>query len=81
MQYEDDVLQAQAVSVLPDHILALIGQKGEKEDELAKHLLAFFKNDFFTWVSLSHLWSLPLFPLDYIRFLFRRKYKGSRHAL
>ena len=61
MQYEDEVLQAQAVSVLPDHIVALIGQKGEAEDHLAKQLLAFFKNDFFTWVSLPHSCSASLF--------------------
>ena len=55
MQYEDEILQAQAVSVLPDRIVDLIGQTGEKEDQLAKELLAFFKNDFFTWVSLISL--------------------------
>ena len=55
MQYEDEVLQAQAVSILPDKIVTLVGAKGEQEDQLAKQLLAFFKNEFFTWVNFAAL--------------------------
>ena len=51
LQYEDEVLKATALSVLPQNIWELIGSQGAQQDELARRLLAFFKNEFFTWVS------------------------------
>lgn len=52
VQYEDETLQAQALSLLPDDILGAIGSEHEEEDRLARRLLAFFKNEFFTWVCI-----------------------------
>ena len=58
LQYEDETLKVQALSVLPDDIFSAIGASGEAEEALARQLLAFFKNDFFAWVEL-------LLPIDF----------------
>ena len=63
LQYEDELLQAIAQSVMPldrltssaDSAAALSASMGEQpvrqaEDLLAQELLAWFKHDFFTWV-------------------------------
>ncbi len=63
MQYEDELLQAIAQSVMPlDRLVssaqsaaALSASMGERparqtEDLLAQELLTWFKHDFFTWV-------------------------------
>ena len=63
LQYEDELLQAIAQSVMPldrlissaDSAAALSASIGEQpvrqaEDLLAQELLAWFKHDFFTWV-------------------------------
>ena len=71
MQYEDELLQAMAQSVMPmgrltesaDKAAALSASIGEQplrqtEDLLAQQLLAWFKYEFFTWVShiQCHIW-------------------------
>ena len=53
LQYEDELLKATALSVLPQNIWELIGSQGAQLDELARRLLAFFKNEFFTWVGCA----------------------------
>ena len=53
LQYEDELLKATALSVLPQNIWELIGSQGAQQDELARRLLAFFKNEFFTWVGFA----------------------------
>lgn len=63
LQYEDELLQALAQSVMPmdrlidsaDKAAALSAALQEQpvrqqEDLLAQELLTWFKNDFFTWV-------------------------------
>lgn len=64
LQYEDELLQALAQSVMPmdrltksvDKAAALSAAMGEQpvrqaEDLLAQELLGWFKHEFFTWVS------------------------------
>ena len=67
MQYEDELLQAIAQSIMPldqmnssaEDAATLSAAMGEQpvrqvEDLLARELLTWFKHDFFTWVSTSH---------------------------
>ena len=61
LQYEDETLQALAMSVLPDDVLEAVGAEGEAEDQLARRLLAFFKNNFFSWVCLQKTITQSLF--------------------
>ena len=62
MQYEDETLQAMALSCIPDDELREKAQqqmhearsRGEElaaQDDLAKQLLEWFKHKFFTWVG------------------------------
>ena len=62
MQYEDETLQAMALSCIPDdelreeaqqqvHEAQAKGQHLAEQDAMAKQLLDWFKHKFFTWVS------------------------------
>lgn len=78
LQYEDETLQAMALSCIPDDELREKAQqeipeahaRGEtlaEQDALAKQLLEWFKRKFFTWVSTSFIcqaraWSCRLHP-------------------
>ena len=65
MQYEDETLQAMALSCIPDdelreeaqqqvHEARAKGQHLAEQDAMAKQLLDWFKHKFFTWVSQSY---------------------------
>ena len=66
VQYEDETLQALALSVMPDRVLELAQPSPEQEDELATRLLAWFKTDFFAWVCQQPLERNILLPLPHI---------------
>lgn len=51
VQCRDEVLQALALSLFPESISELLDGGPDNQEELAKRLLAWFKNDFFKWVS------------------------------
>ena len=85
LQYEDETLQAMALSCIPDDELREKAQqeipeahaRGEtlaEQDALAKQLLEWFKRKFFTWVSFKlHLPSkglvLQIAPSNHITLL------------
>lgn len=65
MQYEDETLQAMALSCIPDDELREKAQQqmqearshgGEitEQDAMAKQLLEWFKHRFFVWVGMSY---------------------------
>lgn len=63
--YEDDALQKKALSVVPLHQLQEQAEQTMKNDDqctskdraLTKHLLHWFKNQFFTWFDAPECWS------------------------
>ena len=65
MQYEDETLQAMALSCIPDdelreeaqqqvHEARAKGQHMAEQDAMTRQLLDWFKHKFFTWVSQPH---------------------------
>ena len=73
VQYEDQLLQALALSVMPMERLTKTAEDAAKlskslgeqparaaEDSLAQELLNWFKHDFFTWVSLCSVLQPPI---------------------
>ena len=74
MQYEDELLQAIAQSVMPlDRLTSCAGSAAalsvsldeqpvrQAEDLLAQELLTWFKHDFFTWVCQAYTYAKLLF--------------------